>query len=370
MSQTQGLQLPEPYKDTSRKIIHIDMDAFFSSVEERDNPSLKGKPVIIAKHPRKTGGKGIVSTANYEARKFGVHSAMSAYKAYELCPDGIFIDGNYEAYREASLHIREIMQRYTTLVEPMSIDEAYLDVTKNKKDVPSATILARQIQRDIWKETQLTSSAGVSYNRFIAKIASDINKPAGITVIPPDQAVEFLRQLPIEKFHGIGPKTAEKMHRLRIFTGEDLYQMEQLDLISHFGRAGISYYKRVRGIDNKPLCMKRERKSVGKERTYFNGLTTNSEVVDELREIARNVVASLNRVQKHGKTVVLKVRYRSFETVTKRISVPHYVEDAEDILGQAVELWEEMGTIEKGVRLLGITITNLDPIEHQPIPLF
>nr|WP_281381366.1 DNA polymerase IV [Geomicrobium halophilum] len=362
--------MPEPYRDTSRKIIHIDMDAFFSSVEERDNPSLKGKPVIIAKHPKKTGGKGIVSTANYEARKYGVHSAMSAYKAYELCPNGIFIDGNYPAYREASHQIREIMQRYTTLVEPVSIDEAYLDVTHNKKEIPSGTIIAKQIQKDIWNETRLTSSAGVSYNKFIAKIASDMDKPAGLTVIPPEEALSFLRQLSIEKFHGVGPKTAEKMHRLNIFSGEDLYQMEQMDLISNFGKAGISYYNRVRGIDNKPLCMKRERKSVGKEHTYFNNLTTDQEVLDELWQLAKEVVRSLQRVQKHGKTVIMKIRYRSFETVTKRMSVPYYLDEPEEIFNQAASLWEEVGTIEKGVRLLGITITNLDPIEYKPITLF
>ncbi|QQK78360.1 DNA polymerase IV [Salicibibacter cibarius] len=346
------------------------MDAFFSSVEERDNPSLKGKPVIIAKHPKKTGGKGIVSTANYEARKYGVHSAMSAYKAYEQCPHGIFIDGNYRAYREASLQIREIMQRYTPMVEPVSIDEAYMDVTTNNKKIPSATILAKQIQNDIWQETKLTSSAGVSYNKFIAKIASDMKKPAGLTVVPPDEALPFLKQLPIEKFPGIGPKTAQKMHDLNIYTGEDLYQMEQMDLISLFGKAGTSYYHRARGIDNKPLNMQRERKSVGKERTYFHNLTTDSEVTDELRKIAQEVVTALNRVQKHGKTVVLKIRYRSFETLTRQVSAPHYFETPEAINDQAAGIWEEVGMAEKGVRLLGITITNLDPIHYRPMTLF
>ncbi|WP_227004065.1 DNA polymerase IV [Salicibibacter halophilus] len=370
MDESHDFQLPEPQRDISRKIIHIDMDAFFSSVEERDDPSLKGKPVIIAKHPKKTGGKGIVSTANYEARKYGVHSAMSAYKAYERCPHGIFIDGNYRAYKEASLHIREIMQRYTPMVEPMSIDEAYLDVTTNHQKIPSATILAKQIQRDIWNETKLTSSAGVSYNKFIAKIASDMKKPAGLTVVPPDEALPFLKQLPIEKFPGIGPKTAQKMHDLNIYTGEDLYQMEQMDLISLFGKAGISYYHRARGIDNKPLNMKRERKSVGKEHTYFHNLTTDGEVTAELWKIAQEVVTALNRVQKHGKTVVLKIRYRSFETLTRQVSAPHYFERPEEIYDQAAGIWEEVGMPEKGVRLLGITVTNLDPIHYRPMTLF
>ncbi|AXF57883.1 DNA polymerase IV [Salicibibacter kimchii] len=368
--ESHDFQLPEPQRDTSRKIIHIDMDAFFSSVEERDNPSLKGKPVIIAKHPKKTGGKGIVSTANYEARKYSVHSAMSAYKAYERCPHGIFIDGNYRAYKKASLQIREIMHRYTPMVEPMSIDEAYLDVTTNNKKIPSATILAKQIQKDIWKETKLTSSAGVSYNKFIAKIASDMKKPAGLTVVPPDEALPFLKQLPIEKFPGIGPKTAQKMHELNIYTGDDLYQMEQMDLISLFGKAGISYYHRARGIDNKPLNMNRERKSVGKERTYFHNLTTDGEVTAELWKIAQEVVTALNRVQKHGKTVVLKIRYRSFETLTRQVSAPHYVETPEAIYDQAAGMWEAVGMAEKGVRLLGITVSNLDPVHYRPMTLF
>lgn len=196
--------------DTSRKIIHIDMDAFFAAVEVRDNPSLKGKPVIIAKDPRETGGRGVVSTCSYEARQFGIHSAMSAKEAYERCPQAIFISGNYSKYREVGLQVRSIFKRYTDLVEPMSIDEAYLDVTANKLHLKSAVKVAKLIQHDIWKELQLTCSAGVSYNKFLAKLASDFQKPAGLTVIVPEDAQAFLEKLPIEKFHGVGKKTVEK----------------------------------------------------------------------------------------------------------------------------------------------------------------
>lgn len=204
------LRFDEPKRDTTRKIIHIDMDAFFASVEERENPDLKGKPVIIARHPKETGGKGVVATANYEARKFGVHSAMSAQKAFELCPHGNFISGHYDLYREISAEVRAIFERYTDIIEPLSLDEAYLDVTENKLNLASATKIAKLIQRDIWLEVHLTSSAGVSYNKFIAKLASDYYKPAGITVIPPEKALDFLQELPIEKFYGVGKRPLKK----------------------------------------------------------------------------------------------------------------------------------------------------------------
>lgn len=365
-----GIELPEPHRDTTRKIIHIDMDAFFSSVEERDCPSLRGKPVIIAKHPRKTGGKGIVATANYVARQYGIRSAMSAYEAYKRCPEGIFIEGNFSAYREASLQIRDIMHRYTDLVEPMSIDEAYLDVTENKLNIKSATLLAKNIQQDIWRETRLTSSAGVSYNKFIAKIASDYRKPAGLTVITPEQALAFIHQLPIEKFPGIGPKTSKKMHELKIYTGADLYQMEQLDLIHHFGKAGISYYRKARGIDNKPLNLQRERKSVGKEHTYFQPLTSEAAVLKELRRLAKEVEAVLERHGKQCKTIVVKIRYRSFETLTRQTSFTAPIRDSADIYSYAAELWDKFGQVDREIRLLGVTATKLEPVEHQMISLF
>lgn len=363
------LRFDEPTRDTSRKIIHVDMDAFYASVEERENPDLKGKPVIIARHPKETGGKGVVATCNYVARKYGIHSAMSSQKAYELCPHGIFISGNFDLYREVSQQIREIFKRYTDLIEPLSLDEAYLDVTHNKIDMKSATIIAKQIQYEVWHELHLTCSAGVSYNKFIAKLASDYHKPAGITVITPDDALPFLRQLPIEKFYGVGKKTVERMHELNIRTGEDLYRLDQMALIHHFGKMGYSLYRKVRGIDDSSVKSSRERKSIGKENTYNQVLTTDNEAIAELRKLAYKVYQSLIRHQKHGKTVVLKIRYADFETITKRTTLPNYLSDEQDIFFYAQSMWYEIGEIEKEVRLLGITVTNLDPLAFENIVL-
>lgn len=226
--------------DMSRKIIHIDMDAFFASVEERDDPELAKHPLVIARHPSDTGGKGVVTTANYKARIYGIHSAMSAQKAYELCPQAIFKPGDHEKYSAVSKQVREIFHRYTDIIEPVSIDEAYLDVTQNKIDARSAIKIARLIQQDIWQELQLTCSAGVSYNKFLAKLASDYQKPQGMTLISPDEAVIFLKRLPIEKFHGVGKKTVPKMNDLGIFTGADLYEKSEMFLIQEFGKMGYS----------------------------------------------------------------------------------------------------------------------------------
>lgn len=363
------LHFDEPKRDTSRKIIHVDMDAFFASVEERENPNLKGKPVIIARHPKETGGKGVVATANYEARKYGVHSAMSAQRAFELCPHGQFIPGHFDLYRTISAQVREVFRRYTDMIEPLSLDEAYLDVTSNKMGLKSATLIAQRIQKEIWEKVHLTSSAGVSYNKFIAKLASDFHKPAGLTVIPPEDALQFLRELPIEKFYGVGKKSLEKMHELNIFTGEDLYQRSELELIHHFGKMGYSLYRKVRGIDNAPVQPFRERKSIGKEDTYHQILRTEPEVIAELRKLTVKVQSSLSKNQKHGKTVVIKIRYADFETVTKRVTLPHYVRDKEELFFQAQNLWYEIGMIEKGVRLLGVTVTGLDPLTFENIVL-
>lgn len=363
------VQFDEPIRDTSRKIIHVDMDAFFASVEEREHPELKGQPIIIAKHPRLTSGKGVVSTANYVARTYGVHSAMSAQKAFELCPDGVFIQGNYELYREVSEKVRAVFKRYTDIIEPLSLDEAYLDVTENKQGFKSATHMAYAIQKEVWESVRLTCSAGVSYNKFIAKLASDYKKPAGVTVIPPDQALLFLKELPIEKFYGVGKKTVERMHELKIFTGEDLYQKDEMELIHLFGKMGYSLYRKVRGIDDSPVRTSRERKSIGRENTYEKNLTTENEIMAELRFLAKKVERSLLKEQKHGKTVVLKIRYSNFETVTKRITLPNSIKDAEEIFFQIQSLWDDIGELQKGIRLLGITVTTLDPLTFENIVL-
>ena len=356
-------------KDISRKIVHIDMDAFFASVEERDHPELVGHPLVIARHPSDTGGRGVVTTANYEARKFGIHSAMSAQKAFELCPEAIFKPGNHEKYTEISQQIREIFHRYTDIIEPVSIDEAYLDVTTNKINSKSAIKVAKLIQYDIWNELHLTCSAGVSYNKFLAKLASDYQKPKGLTVVMPEDAESFLKVLPIEKFHGIGKKTVPKMHDLGVFTGADLYNLDEMELIRQFGKMGYSLYRKVRGIHNSPVNVTRDRKSVGKEHTYGVPLRTEDQVITQLRQLSERVEASLNRVQKHGKTVVLKVRYADYTTVTKRKTLPEYVSKKEQIYYQAHLIWEEVLGLESGIRLLGITVTNLDPMTYENITL-
>ena len=346
--------------DTSRKIIHIDMDAFFAAIEVRDNPALKGKPVIIARDPRQSGGRGVVSTCSYEARAFGVHSAMSSKEAYERCPQGIFISGNYEKYQEVGRQVREIFHRYTDLVEPMSIDEAYLDVTENKLGITSAVKIAKLIQYDIWQELQLTASAGVSYNKFLAKIASDMEKPRGLTVILPQDAQAVLSQLPIEKFYGVGKKSVEKLHELGIYTGADLLEVPEMTLIDHFGRFGYDLYRKARGISNSPVKTHRVRKSIGKERTYGKLLYRMEDIQKELSGLAQRVVQSLGRHQKVGKTIVVKIRYADFQTLTKRRTLDIPTNDEEVILRIATEIVDQVGELDRGVRLLGITLTNLE----------
>ncbi len=355
--------------DLSRKIIHIDMDAFFASVEERDQPELAKAPLVIARHPNDTKGRGVVTTANYLARQYGIHSAMSAQKAYELCPHAVFVPGNYEKYQQISQEIRKIFHRYTDIIEPVSIDEAYLDVTTNKINSTSAIKVAKLIQRDIWRELQLTCSAGVSYNKFLAKLASDFQKPKGLTVVTPEDALDFLLPLPIEKFHGVGKKTVPKMHEFGIYTGQDLYEKSEMALIRQFGKRGYSLYRKVRGIHNAPVETTRVRKPIGKEHTYASPLVTEEDVLRQLRQLAEEVAGALKRHQKHGKTVVLKVRYDDFKTITRRATLPDYLHTKEAIFSQSSTIWEEVLGIEKGIRLLGITLTNLDPITYENIRL-
>jgi DNA polymerase-4 len=370
-----GVKMAKDYEfplhnDTSRKIIHIDMDAFFASVEIRDNPKLQGKPVVIARHPKETGGRGVVSTASYEARKYGIHSAMSAREAYDLCPQAVFIPGNYEKYRAISKQVREIFHRYTDVVEPVSIDEAYLDVTENKIHTKSAMKVAKCIQYDIYHELQLTCSAGVSYNKFLAKLASDYEKPHGMTVIQPKDAVDFLKSLPIEKFHGVGKKTVERMHEIGVYTGADLYELSEMTLIRKFGSMGYSLYQKVRGVHNSKVQPRRERKSVGKERTYGQVLTNAYEVERELTSLSEKVELSLRKVNKHGHTVVIKVRNSDFETKTMRRTVEQFVVNKADIYEIARELFDEVVEGDQfSIRLLGITVTNLSDMNYEEIVL-
>jgi len=344
--------------DLSRKIIHIDMDAFFASVEIRDNPKLKGKPVIIGNDPRKTGGRGVVSTCSYEARSFGIHSAMSSKEAYERCPQAIFIPGNYEKYTAVSQQIRAIFKRYTDKIEPMSIDEAYLDVTENKLGIKSAVKIARLIQQDIWQELHLTASAGVSYNKFLAKIASDYQKPCGLTVIMPDDAVSFLQQMDIAKFHGVGKKTVEILHQMGVFTGANLLEISEITLIDRFGRFGFDLYRKARGIDNSPVKSNRIRKSIGKEKTYSKILNLDEDIKKELTVLSEKVALSLQKYEKTGKIVILKIRYSDFSTLTKRKTLEQPTQDSEQVAQNIIQLYETLSDKNKGVRLLGVTVTG------------
>ncbi|HFU3800382.1 TPA: DNA polymerase IV [Streptococcus suis] len=351
--------------DLSRKIIHVDMDAFFAAIEVRDNPDLKGRPVIIGAVPRLSGGRGVVSTCNYEARAFGVHSAMSSKEAYERCPQAIFISGNYEKYQEVGRQVREIFHRYTDLVEPMSIDEAYLDVTENKLGIGSAVKIAKLIQYDIWNELHLTASAGVSYNKFLAKIASDMEKPHGLTLILPEDAVEVLASLPVDKFHGVGKKTVERLHEMGVFTGKDLLDVPEMTLIDTFGRFGYDLYRKARGISNSPVKPNRVRKSIGKERTYRKLLYRDEDVMKELVSLCQRVEDSLVRNGKKGRTIVLKVRYGDFSTLTKRHSLEDATNQVDVIEREVRQLFEEVGQAEKGIRLLGVTVTNFMEGDNQ-----
>ena len=340
--------------DLSRKIIHIDMDAFFAAVEIRDNPKLKGKPVIIGSDPRKTGGRGVVSTCSYEARAFGIHSAMSSKEAYERCPQAIFISGNYAVGQQ----IRAIFKRYTDKIEPMSIDEAYLDVTENKLGIKSAVKIARLIQQDIWNELQLTASAGVSYNKFLAKMASDYQKARGLTVILPDEAENFLKQMDVAKFHGVGKKTVEKLHQMGVFTGTDLLEISEITLIDRFGRLGFDLYRKARGIDNSPVKSNRIRKSIGKEKTYSKILSLDEDIKKELTLLSEKVALSLQKHEKSGKIVILKIRYVDFSTLTKRKTLDQQTQDSEKIAHSIIQLYETLSDKDKGVRLLGVTVTG------------
>ena len=338
-----------------RKIIHIDMDAFFASVEQHDHPELRGLPVIIGGSPEE---RGVVSTCSYEARAFGVHSAMPASQARRLCPHGIFLPVNYARYKEVSEEIRGIFKDCTDLVEPVSIDEAYLDVTVNHYNIASATRLAQMIQRQIYERTGLTASAGVSYNKFLAKVASDLRKPAGLSVIPPERAQEFLETLPIAKFHGIGKVTAEKFHSMGIRCGADLKKLDLPLLLSLFGKTGEYYYKIVRGDDDRPVEINGERKSVGKENTFPRDLSNQRRIRLEIRELAAQVASRMQRRHLAGKTVTLKVRYSDFQTITRAKSLRTPVDRAGSIATVALQLLKKTEAGIRPVRLLGVTVSN------------
>jgi DNA polymerase-4 len=339
-----------------RKIVHVDMDAFYASVEQRDHPELRGKPVAV-------GGsreRGVVAAASYEARHYGVRSAMPSMRAYRLCPDIVFVSPRFDHYRQISQHIRSIFDQYTDLVEPLSLDEAYLDVTTNKQNNPSATYLAQAIRAQIWQETQLTASAGVSINKFLAKIASDLNKPDGLSVIAPEQAEAFLEQLPIERFHGIGAKTAEKMKRLGIHCGADLKAWPEAELAQQFGKMGRHFYRIVRAIDNREVQPDRLCKSVGIETTFRHDLSEAAEMLTVLRSLTEQVGERLRRLPTAALTVTLKIKYHDFVQVTRSKTLTHYLQDATQIVPVVDYLLHHPEVPPRPVRLLGVYLSNLD----------
>lgn len=343
---------------TLRKIIHIDMDAFYASVEQRDHPDYRGKPIAVGGSPEGRGG--VVATASYEARKFGVRSAMPSKRAIQLCPHIIFVYPRFDVYRDVSRHVRSIFQRYTDLIEPLSLDEAFLDVTIDKLNIGSAIAIAQQIKQAIRDELSLTASAGVSVNKFVAKIASDMQKPDGLTFIGPSQIESFMENLPVEKFFGVGKVTAEKMQRMGLFKGADLKKLPENDLVQYFGKAGRFYYRIVRGLDDRPVQPHRETKSVGAEDTFPHDLTTLAEMDPELEKLAVKVSTRLDKHQLKGRTVTLKVKYNDFRQITRNHSSHQPISDADSIAIAAKQLLAKTEPEVEGakVRLLGITVSN------------
>jgi DNA polymerase-4 len=344
-----------------RKIIHIDMDAFYASVEQRDRPDLKGKPVIVGGDPQ---SRGVVAACSYEARKFGIHSAMASSTAYKLCPDAVFIRARFDAYRAVSADIRKIFCEYTDLVEPLSLDEAFLDVTENYMGMPSATLIAQEIKQKIYNRTgKLTASAGVSFNKFIAKVASDMNKPDGITVITPDMADEFIDRLPIRKFFGVGKVTEEKMLNLGIKTGADLKKYKKEQLIQIFGKSGSYFYDIAHGLDERPVEPNRIRKSIGKETTFSEDIDDTDQMIEILENIAERLENSLIKREAKGRTITLKMKYFDFQSITRSVTIDEPADSASVIMKYVRPLLSKTEAGEKKVRLLGISISNFDDQE-------
>lgn len=345
-----------------RKIVHIDMDAFFASVEQRDNPELKGMPIIVGGRPEK---RGVVAACSYEARKFGVHSAMPSSRAVKLCPEAVFVVPRFEAYRDASQQIHEIFHSYTDLVEPLSLDEAYLDVTEVADQFGSATELAKDVKQTIKKQVNLTASAGVSYNKFLAKVASDMDKPNGLFVIPPQKADRFLKSLNIGKFYGVGKVTEKKMNKLGIFTGADLRKFSRQQLATKFGRSGDYYYNIVRGIDDRKVTTHRIRKSIGCETTFEQNLTDKREIWQILQKLTERVAVSLTKKEMVARTVCLKVRYSDFSLITRSKTVLSPVSKAQDIIEVLPELLRKTKVGERPIRLIGVTVMKLKAINNE-----
>ncbi len=339
-----------------RKIIHVDMDAFFASVEQRDNPELRGKPVAVGG----SGGRGVVAAASYEARQFGVKSAMASVTAKRRCPDLIFVKSNFDAYREASGIIREIFKYYTPHVEPLSLDEAFLDVTDDLHGIGSATRIAELIRAKIREETQLTASAGVSYNKFLAKLASDQNKPDGICVIRPGQGAAFVQSLPVRRFHGVGPRGAEKMAKLGIETGADLAEKDIAWMRAHFGSFAEYLYRAARGIDLRPVRANRIRKSVGGERTFSEDISSGPALRETMDRIVDIVWERIERSQSKGRTVTLKLKFNDFRIMSRSKSLPAFVADKAEFHAVGHELLADVLPLPLPIRLMGLTLSSLE----------
>lgn len=347
---------------SQQKIIHIDMDAFYASVEQRDFPELRGKAIAVGS-PEK---RGVIMTASYEARKFGVHSAMPSSTALRKCPHLIFVPARFQAYRDASNTIRDIFYEYTDLVEPLSLDEAYLDVTTNKKEMRSATIIAQEIKKRVLEETQLTASAGVSYNKFLAKVASDIDKPNGLFTIPPAQAKAFLEGLPIEKFFGIGKVTAKKMKAMGIHTGADLKKQSEFQLARSFGKAGRHYYQIVRGEDKREVKPDRVRKSISVEETFRDDITKEQDMFRELDNLIHELRRRMQKLKVMGKTVTIKIKHADFTLQTRSKSLAFHTDALQTLTQTSIELLKNPQLPNKPVRLLGVGMSNLKfPVENQ-----
>lgn len=352
-----------------KKIIHIDMDAYFAAIEIREDPSLKGKCVIVGGPPN---SRGVVSTCSYEARKYGIHSGMSSYQAWNLCPQAVFVHSHFKLYKEISQQIRDIFYKWTDMVEPMSLDEAYLDVTTNNFNEPSAEKIALAIKQEIFETTRLTCSAGVSYNKFLAKIGSDLNKPDGLTLIPPERAKEVLFTLPIGKFHGIGKVTAARMQKLGIKNGEDLHRWELKDLLKIFGKSGLFYYYVVRGIDNREIITEFEPKSISCETTFDTDIDSMDELFDVLRKLSERLATRMAQKGISGQNVVLKLKYDNFEYITRSCSMRGSCNDPAVLYKFGEQLLVSHWESSRKVRLLGLGVGKLDnnsDCEQLSIPL-
>ena len=346
---------------TDRKIIHVDMDAFYASVEQHDNPELRGKPLAVG-----GGMYGVVAAASYEARKFGVRSAMPGKIAMEKCPHLIVVKPRFARYKEISQQIRKIFYEFTDLVEPLSLDEAYLDVTENKKGIESAQEIAKQIRQRIFDETGLTASAGISVNKFLAKVASDYRKPNGQKTIHPTQILEFMEELPIEKFYGIGKVTANKMHELHIFKGLHLKEKSLEELVRLFGKSGSYYYNVVRGIHNSEVKPNRIQKSVAVEETFWENLVDEESVFKQLEIISEDLYSRISKKEIKGKSLTLKIKYKDFAVYTRSKTQEVYYDNAQDFYETAIKLWE-LRPFDKPVRLLGLSLSNLNTQEKKQI---